>query len=102
MVILKVALMLLHMQLHMKAVDIIKDDDMLHVGEFVSINIVSSLCFVHCGLCIESIITAQVNGMSMKAFYIVHINSVGAVTADTNRIIKEYANVFQGLGCLEG
>jgi hypothetical protein len=40
--------------------------------------------------------------MSVKAFYIVHINSVGAVTANTNRIIKEYANVFQGLGCLEG
>jgi hypothetical protein len=59
-VILKVTLVLLHMQLHMKAVDIIKDDDMLHVGEFVSINIVSSLCFVHCGLCVESIITAQV------------------------------------------
>ncbi len=33
---------------------------------------------------------------------IVHIDAVGAVTADTNRIIEEYAEVFKGLGCLVG
>jgi hypothetical protein len=33
---------------------------------------------------------------------IVHIDAVCAVTADTNRIIEEYADVFKGLGCLDG